>query len=183
MAVIQRSVVLDYRLPEVLKSVAVSLNIIHVGAGKILLRLQVFTYHPLTQRSTCFADIVINKSEKIPGINIIFIQAHALPETCDSPAEVMDLCSLQTLIIKMIRCEYYLSVYLYIRTAFRAIITLVKLSAAFITIHLHSYLNTDALPRLLTSAVICYFVLVPTVPVPFGSFTIFTTISAMSEKS
>ena len=91
--------------------------------------------HPLRKCRNRLSDLVVNETEKIPGIQVILVEPQTVLQRQDCTGKIPYLCLLQPVIIQIIGRIYNFLISAYIRSAVRTMIRLIELAAAFEAIH------------------------------------------------
>ena len=125
---------------KILHRLPACLNLCQILRPEILLAVKslvvdVLGDHPLRKCRNRLSDLVVNETEKIPGIQIVLVEPQTVLQRQDCAGKIPHLCLLQPVIIQIIGRIYNFLISAYIRSAVRTMIRLIELAAAFEAIH------------------------------------------------
>ena len=125
---------------KILHRLPACLNLCQILRPEILLAVKslvvdVLGDHPLRKCRNRLSDLVVNETEKIPGIQVILVEPQTVLQRQDCTGKIPHLCLLQPVIIQIIGRIYNFLISAYIRSAVRTMIRLIELAAAFEAIH------------------------------------------------
>ena len=101
-AVLQRLIVFMDRLVNDVQLVFIRLKPAYVKVRRIILRHDIFADDPLAECGNHLADLIVNKTEQVSGVDVFFIKFQASLQTGHRSGKVADACLLKPLVVQQI---------------------------------------------------------------------------------